>query len=68
MIQVTNPGDVVSVQIDWWRSFALLPHKTISGQWIWLKPVYKRIVWVYTGFADEPEVQYGTIVDILKCS
>ncbi len=61
-----EPGDVVSVEHDWVRTFALLPHRTVSGRWVWLKSVYVRRVWVYTGFVDEPETQYGDLFDVLR--
>lgn len=59
-------GTVVAVEHDWVPTFALLPHRTVRGQWIWLKKIYYRRVWVYTGFIDEPETQYGDIFDILR--
>ncbi len=59
-------GDVVSVEHDWVKTFALLPHRTVSGRWVWLKSVYVRRVWVYTGFVDEPETQYGDLFDVLR--
>ena len=59
-------GDIVSVQHDWWPSWAILPHRTIGGKWVWLKPVYKRVVWRYTGFIDEPFTEYGDLLDVLK--
>lgn len=58
-------GEIVSVQIDWWPSFALLPHRTVSGKWIMWRRCYKRIVWRYTGFADEPFTEYGELFDVL---
>ena len=59
-------GDVVSVEHDWVKTFVLLPHRTIGRRWVWLKSVYVRRVWVYTGFVDEPETQYGDLFDVLK--
>ena len=59
-------NELVAVQIDWWPSFALLPHRTITGEWIWFRKCYKRIVWRYTGFVDEPFTEYATMFDILK--
>ena len=59
-------GDVVAVEHDWVKNFALLPHKTISKKYVWLKKVYCRRVWIYTGFIDEPETQYAELIDILK--
>ena len=58
--------ELTTVQIDWWPSFALWPARTISGRWIWLRKCYKRIVWRYTGFVDEPFTEYATMFDILK--
>ena len=58
--------DVVAVEHDWVKSFAILPHKTISNKWIWLKTIYVRRVWVYTGFIDEPETQYAELFDLLR--
>ena len=58
--------DVVAVEHDWVKSFAILPHKTIGGNWIWLKTIYVRRVWVYTGFIDEPETQYAELFDLLR--
>ena len=59
-------GDVVSVEHDWVKTFALLPHRTVGGRWVWLKSVYVRRVWVYTGFVDEPMTQYGDLFDVLR--
>lgn len=58
-------GTVTGIEHDWVPTFALLPHRTVRRQWIWLKKVYYRRVWVYTGFVDEPETQYGDIFDVL---
>lgn len=60
-----EPGDVVAVEHGWVRSFAILPHKTVSGRWIW-GPAYCRRAWVYTGFIDEPETQWGNLFDVLQ--
>lgn len=61
-------GDVVAVEHDWIRTFVLLPHRTVTGRWVWLKKVYCRRVWVYTGFIDEPETQYAKLFDMLRLS
>ena len=58
-------GTVTAVEHDWVRTFVFLPHRTVSGRWVWLKKIYIRRVWVYTGFIDEPETQYGDIFDVL---
>lgn len=59
-------GTVVSIERDWTPVFVFLPHRTVSRRWVWLKKVYSRRVWVYTGFIDEPETQYGELFDILS--
>lgn len=58
-------GEVVSIEVDWYPFFAVLPRKTISGKRVWFKKIYARRVWVYNGFSDEPETQYGELFDIL---
>ena len=58
--------EVVAIEHDWVKTFALLPHRTIGKRWVWLKRVYVRRVWVYTGFIDEPETQYAEFFDILR--
>ena len=58
-------GDVVAVEHDWVPSVAIVPHRTVSGGWIWGR-AYCRRVWVYTGFVDEPETQWGNLFDILR--
>ena len=59
-------GTVIAVEHDWVKTFAVLPHKTIGKKYVWLKTIYYRRVWVYTGFVDEPEIQYAELFDILK--
>lgn len=59
-------GDVVNVEYNWRASRPILPHKTVSGRWVWLRRAYCRRVWVYTGFIDEPETQWGTMFDVLR--
>ncbi len=60
-----NTGDVVGIEHDWVPSFALLPRRTIGKKYVWLKKIYVRRVWVYTGFVDEPETQYAELFEIL---
>jgi hypothetical protein len=62
---VVEQGNVTGVEHGWVPVFALLPHRTVSKKWVWLEQVYMRRVWVYTGFVDEPETQYGDLFDIL---
>jgi hypothetical protein len=51
----------------WYRTFALWPVRTIGGQYVWLKPIYKRRFWVVwgKGFHMEPHVEYATLFEIL---
>lgn len=51
----------------WRKVFAFFPVKTVSGKYVWLKNIYKRKFWVVwgSGFHMEPEVEYGTVFDIL---
>ena len=66
MLQDLNPrtGDVMAVEHGWVAAFAIIPHRTVSGTWIWGR-AYCRRVWVYTGFVDEPQTQWGTLFDVL---
>ena len=59
-------GDIVAIEWGWRASRPILPHKTVSGRWVWLRMAYCRRVWVYTGFIDEPETQWGTLFDVLR--
>ena len=51
----------------WKKTFVILPRKTITGKRVFWEKVYKRRVWVIwgTGFHMEPEVQFGTLFEIL---
>jgi hypothetical protein len=51
----------------WHEVYAWLPTKTISGNYVWGKKLFKRKVWVVwgTGFHMEPHVQYATAFDLL---
>ena len=59
-------NEIVYIEHDWVKTYALLPHKTIGGKYVWMKPIYYRTVWVYRGFTDEPETQYAELFDIIK--
>lgn len=59
-------GEVVAIEHGWVPGFAFLPHRTVSGRWAWLRKIYIRRVWVYNGFTDEPDIQYGDIFDIIS--
>lgn len=51
----------------WREVFAWWPVKTIGGKYVWLTKIYKRKFWAVwgNGFHMEPEVEYGTVFDIL---
>jgi hypothetical protein len=51
----------------WREVFALLPVKTISGKYVWLRKVYKQRYWAVWGasFHMEPHVEYAELLDIL---
>jgi hypothetical protein len=53
---------------DWREVFALLPVKTISGKYAWLRKIYKRRFWVLWGqhFHMEPYVEYAELFEILE--
>jgi len=60
------PVDYITcIEVNWYESFALLPHKTIAGKWVWFRKIFKRRVWKCTGFADEPFTEYGELFDLL---
>ncbi len=52
----------------WMQVYAWLPVRTIGGNVVWGRKVYKRKFWVVwgTGFHMEPEVEYAELFDILK--
>lgn len=50
----------IYVRSGWKPAFAVLPHKTVTGKWIWLCHCFYRDVMVYDGmFIDEPDVQWA---------
>jgi hypothetical protein len=55
---------LVNVEISWYKTFALLPHRTVGGKWIWLQSCYKRIVW-RGDFHIEPFTEYAQLFDLL---
>jgi hypothetical protein len=59
-------GELTSVEADWYKSFALLPHKTITNKWVWLQHIYQRHVRRCTGLIDEPFVEYATLFEMLQ--
>jgi hypothetical protein len=59
-------GDIVSIETGWKKTFAFWPRRTAKGQLIWFRTLYKRRIWCYNGFTDEPDTQYATFFDILR--
>jgi hypothetical protein len=57
---------IIAMEHDWVKTFVLLPHRTVSRRWVWLRQVYIRRLWIITGLHVEPETQYGELFDILK--
>lgn len=60
-------GDMTSVERPWHSVFLILPRRSINDRWIWGQ-AYRRRVWIYTGFIDEPQSQYGTMFDVMRWS
>jgi hypothetical protein len=58
-------GDYTGVEQDWTEMFAIIPRRTVSNRLVWLKKIYTRRVWMYTGFVDEPFTEYGDMFDVL---
>lgn len=58
-------GQITYVVVPWYEVYAWFPHKTVSGKWIWLKPIYKRQVCRSNGFIEVPCTEYGNVFDIL---
>ena len=51
---------VIAQTGPWRKSFAVLPHRTISGHWIWLQRCYIRDITVYTiASYAEPDSQWA---------
>ncbi len=51
---------VIATTGPWRKAFAVLPHRTISGHWIWLQRCYIRDITVYTiGSYAEPDTQWA---------
>ncbi|HET8688549.1 MAG TPA: hypothetical protein VFM18_18200 [Methanosarcina sp.] len=57
---------VDSTEIDWYKSFALLPHRTITKKWVWLQTIYVRRIWIWSGVTSEPINEYATLFEILS--
>jgi hypothetical protein len=66
---VLERDPIVNVEIAWYKTFALLPHRTIGNRWVWMEQCYKRIVWRGTfSFHIEPFSEYATLFEILAQS
>ena len=51
---------IIATTGPWRKSFAVLPHRTITGHWIWLTRCYMRDISVYTiGSYAEPDTQWA---------
>ena len=52
---------------NWREVFAWWPVRTIGGKRVWMNFVYKRKFWAVwgTGVHTEPQVEYGTVFDML---
>ena len=51
---------VIAQTGPWRAAFAILPHRTITGHWIWLRRCYMRDITVYTiGSYAEPDTQWA---------
>jgi hypothetical protein len=64
----TRDDPIIDIEVNWYPSFALLPHRTINGRWIWLRRCFKRRVWRGSdvSFHIEPFTEYAdTLFDIL---
>jgi hypothetical protein len=58
-------GDLSHIQHTWFKTFAFLPHRTVTGRWVWMQFIYQRVVWRYTGFVDEPFDEYADLLEVL---
>lgn len=43
---------------NWHRAFALVPHKTIHGRWVWLEWAERKFTW-HTGIGWEDSGGFG---------
>lgn len=59
-------GQIVAWEHDWVETFAIFPHRTISGKLVWLSKIYVRRVWRLTGLTEEPFTEYATVMDLLN--
>jgi hypothetical protein len=50
----------------WEIWFAWRPVKTVTGERVWLKKVYRRCINTYVDHDDWTRYEYGNIFDVLK--
>lgn len=53
---------------EWIEIFVWYPVKLKNGKWIWFSKCYRRKIWVYSGFVDEPFYEFGTLFDVIQNS
>lgn len=66
-----NITQIITNGVDcypWREVYAWWPVRTVSGKRVWLRKIYKRKFWAVwgTGFHMEPQVEYGTVFDMLE--
>ncbi len=57
------------IEIEPWKLwFAWRPVKTVSGERVWLKKIYRRCIWHYGGDvgSEWAILEYANIFDIIK--
>jgi hypothetical protein len=56
------------IEIEPWQLwFAWRPVKTVGGERIWFKKIYRRCIWRYGGDNGRwGQYEYGNIFDIIK--
>jgi hypothetical protein len=52
--------------MPWHIWFAWRPVKTVTGERVWLKKVYRRCINTYVDHDDWTRYEYGNIFDVLK--
>lgn len=63
---IKNIGQIHYIEKPWTEIFAWFPRRTITGRWVWMRKLYQRRVWRYTGFVSEPFTEYADIFDLLQ--
>jgi hypothetical protein len=52
--------------MPWQIWFAWRPVRTVSGERVWLKKIYRRCINTYIDMDDWTRYEYGNIFDIIK--